>query len=103
MKAYWTIKAINRLQRLQQVHDYFSQDAEPVTLLFVERLTRIADGLCRRPDAGHVLPYFGDEDVREVIEGTYRIIYRVLYDEEEIHILTVRHVPRALPERAYER
>jgi plasmid stabilization system protein ParE len=100
MRAYWTIKAINRIQRLQQVHDYFSRD-EPVTLAFVERLTRLADGICRRPEDGHSLPYFGTDEVREIIDGTYRIIYRIL--EDEIHILTVRHVPRAIQQRELER
>jgi toxin ParE1/3/4 len=100
MKAYWTIKAVNRLQRLQQVHDYLGQ-SEPVPMMFVERLTRLADNICRDPEAGYEVPYFVDEDVREVIDGSYRVIYRIL--EDEIHILTVRHVPRAIPARAYQR
>ena len=100
MRAYWTEKAISRIQRLRQVHDYFSQD-EPMTLAFVERLTRLANGLCRHPEAGHVLPYFGTDEVRELIDGTYRVIYRIL--EDEIHILTVRHVPRAIQQRDFER
>jgi|RhiMetdeSRZDD1v2_1073273.scaffolds.fasta_scaffold1604300_1 plasmid stabilization system protein ParE len=100
MKAYWTIMAVNRLQRLQQLHDYLAEK-EPVAILFVERLARLADGLCRDPEAGYPLPYFGEAEVRELIDGTYRVIYRVL--EDEIHILTVRHVPRLLPARAFER
>jgi plasmid stabilization system protein ParE len=100
MKAYWTMMAINRLQRLQQLHDYLAQK-EPVAMLFVERLARLADGLCRDPEAGYLLPYFGEAEVRELIDGTYRVVYRVL--EDEIHILTVRHVPKVLPPRAFER
>jgi plasmid stabilization system protein ParE len=100
MKAYWTMMAINRLQRLQQVHEYLASEKEPVTILIVERLARLAEGLCRDPEAGYPLPYFGDAEVRELVDRSYRIVYRVL--EEEIHILTVRHVPRVLPERAYE-
>ena len=52
-------------------------------------------------DTVYILPYFGEAEVRELIDGTYRVIYRVL--EDEIHILTVRHVPRLLPARAFER
>jgi toxin ParE1/3/4 len=99
MRAYWTEMALSRVQRLKQLHDYLGQE-EPVTLLFVERLARLAEKISRDPDAGYELPFFGDADVREWIDGTYRLVYRIL--DQEIHILTVRHVPRALPARAYE-
>ena len=100
MKAYWTMMAVNRLQRLQQVHDYLGQ-SDPAPMMFVERLTRLDDNICRDPEVGYEVPYFIEDDVREVIDGSYRVIYRIL--EDEIHILTVRHVPRAVPARAYQR
>ena len=81
--------AVNRLQRLQQVHDYLGQ-SEPVPMMFVggspgSPITSAAIG------AGYESRISSTRTSGEVIDGTYRVIYRIL--EDEIHILTVRHVP----------
>jgi len=44
-----------------------------------------------------VVEQYQRDDIREVYEGRYRMIYRVLPDR--IDILTVRHGARLLPER----
>ena len=47
------------------------------------------------PNAGRVVPEFQDENVRELIEGQYRIVYRIL--PTRIDVLTVMHVAQLLP------
>ena len=94
MTAHWTLKA---LHRLQQLHDYIAED-EPVNAQrFVDRLTQRAEVLAEYPLAGRVVEKYQRDDIREVHEGRYRIIYRVLADR--IDILTIRHSARLLPER----
>ena len=46
---------------------------------------------------GRVVEQYRRDDIREVYEGRYRMIYPVLPDR--IDILTVRHGARLLPER----
>jgi plasmid stabilization system protein ParE len=96
MRVYWTAKAMNRLRRLQQVHGYLGQQHD-ATHMFVERLTRLADEVARDPESGAVLPYFEGPDVREVVDGAYRLVYVVL--EDAIHVLTVRHLGRLVVTR----
>jgi toxin ParE1/3/4 len=46
-------------------------------------------------EAGRIVPEKGEESVRELIEGNYRIIYEVVSDNL-IYILTVYHSARDL-------
>lgn len=43
------------------------------------------------------MPEYEDENVREVIEGRYRIIYRILSDR--VDVVAVIHGARELPPR----
>jgi plasmid stabilization system protein ParE len=43
---------------------------------------------------GRVVPELGIQDLREILVGTYRVIYRVR--EDEVHVLTVHHGARLL-------
>ena len=46
------------------------------------------------PLSGRIVPEFGQEYIREIIFGSYRIVY--LVGEEEVSILTVFHSSRLL-------
>ena len=94
MTAHWTHKARHRLQ---QLYDYIAKDQPENAQRFVDRLTRRADALAKHPLTGRVVEQYQRDDIREVYEGRYRMIYRVLPDR--IDILTVRHGARLLPER----
>ena len=63
----------------------------------MDRLTRRADALSEHPLIGRVVEQYQLDDIREVYEGRYRMIYRVLPDR--IDILTVRHGGRLLPQQ----
>ena len=44
------------------------------------------------PFSGRVVPEIGDDSVREIIYGSYRIIYHVT--DKEVNIVTVIHAMR---------
>jgi len=46
------------------------------------------------PRLGRVVPELGIEDIREIILGSYRLIYRIRLDE--IQVVTVHHGARLL-------
>lgn len=46
-------------------------------------------------EAGRIVPEKNEENVRELIEGNYRIIYEII-SEDLIYILTVYHSARNL-------
>lgn len=94
MKVAWTDKA---LFRLQQLHDYIAADQPENARNFVDRLTIRAASIGGQPRIGRIVSRYGRDDIREIHEGAYRIVYRIL--PERIDILTVRHGARLMPGR----
>jgi toxin ParE1/3/4 len=74
MKVTWTARARTRLAEL---HDYIAQDPKPRALAMVERILDRAETLLLAPRSGARLQVFVDDEVRELLERPYRIIYRV--------------------------
>jgi toxin ParE1/3/4 len=62
--------------------------------MFVERVLAAVTRLKAFPRSGRVVPEIGQEDIREIIFGSYRIVYVV--SEDEVNILTVFHTARLL-------
>ena len=52
------------------------------------------------PESGRVVPELGDPDVREMIHGSYRIIYEVKRSPEAVFVLRFWHAARGTPEKA---
>ncbi len=94
MKLTWTARARTRLAEL---HDYIAQDSKPRALAMVERILDRAEMLVVAPRSGVLLKSFVDEEVRELLERPYRIIYRV--SAASIEILTVKHYRQRLIDR----
>jgi toxin ParE1/3/4 len=92
MKVNWTRKG-----RLQQLYDHIADDQPDNALRFIDLLTRRVDMLVEHPRSGTVVSKYARDDIQEIYEGRYRIIYRILADQ--IDILTVRHGARLLPEQ----
>jgi toxin ParE1/3/4 len=42
-----------------------------------------------------MVPELTDPQIREVVQGSYRIVYRVT--KEQVHVLTVHHAARMFP------
>ncbi|RIK74078.1 MAG: type II toxin-antitoxin system RelE/ParE family toxin [Planctomycetota bacterium] len=87
----WTPQA---LDDLQAIRDYIAHDAPRRADAFVSRLIDSTDVLQQRPLLGAVVPEVGRMEVRELIRGNYRIIYRV--GEGCVIVLTVYHGARIL-------
>jgi plasmid stabilization system protein ParE len=87
----WTRRAIEDVQSIRQ---FITQDSPHYALLVTQQLIASVERLPAFPQSGRVVPEVNDPAVREVIHGTYRIVYRLIHDE--IHILTVHHAARLL-------
>ena len=88
----WTSFA---LEDLQSVYDYIAEDSPTYAARFVDKLIDRVDILIKHPLAGRVVPEFENESIRELIEGSYRIIYRVR-SNKEIGIVRIHHSARLL-------
>ena len=91
MKVKWTRKG---QQRLQQIYDYIAEDQPANALRFIDRLTLRVEILSAHPRSGEIVSKYQRDDIQEIYEDKYRIIYRILLDR--IDVLTVRHSARLL-------
>lgn len=89
----WTDQAINDLG---DIGDYIAENSEKYAKLTVKKLLERPDILKTFPQAGRIVPEKNDKNVRELVEGNYRIIYEII-SADQINILTVYHSARDLP------
>jgi plasmid stabilization system protein ParE len=86
MRVHWTDAAE---AHLDAIHSYIAQDSPQYAKRTVDRLTRRSKQIATFPFSGRRVPEYDIEAIREVIEGSYRIIYRIKSDQ--IDILAVIH------------
>ena len=87
----WTPQA---LEDIEAICAYIARDSNYYARMFASQIIEKASTLESFPKAGRIVPESNREDVREMIHGSYRIIYRLINDE--VQILTVHHSARLL-------
>lgn len=91
MQLHWTPHSI---KDLHAIYDYIAEDSPYNALQMIERLTCRENQIIAYPLSGRMVPEMEREDIRELIESPYRIIYHVL--AERIDIVTVMHSAQIL-------
>ncbi|KAF1720650.1 type II toxin-antitoxin system RelE/ParE family toxin [Pseudoxanthomonas wuyuanensis] len=94
MRIVWTDRA---KARLHQIHTYIAQDQPLNADRVVDRLTQRVVQLIEHPRSGRMVEKYQRDELRELTEAPYRIIYLIL--PERIDIVTVRDSRRVLPRR----
>ena len=92
MKIIWSPLAIDRTT---EIAEYIAQDNPSAAMIWVKTLFDKVEILKSSPKSGRVVPESNRDDIRELIYGNYRIIYRV--DKKILSVLTVRHGKQILP------
>ena len=92
MRVRWTRTAIGHLA---SIYEYIAQDSARYAKRTVDRITVRSEQIALFPRSGQVVSEYVDSDIREVVEGSYRVIYRVT--QAEVEILAVIHGARLLP------
>lgn len=83
---------------LKDIYEYISLDSKRYARLQIEKIQKSVEFLKISPELGRKVPEFSDKDIREIIEGNYRIIY-LIFDSKTIDILLVHHSSRDLSPR----
>ena len=91
VKIVWTDFAI---EDLKSIHDYISKDSKRYADRYVEKLIDRVGQLEQFPRSGRVVPEFDSTTIRELIEGNYRIVYKISVDQ--IAIIRIHHSSRLL-------
>jgi len=90
----WTDHAVSQLTALA---DYISLDSPLYAEQVVERIVARLDQARVHPRSGRVVPEFPQEDLRELVEPPYRLIYRI--NPDAVEVLAVVHGRQDLRER----
>lgn len=86
MKVHWTDTAE---RHLDAIYAYIAQDSPEYARRMVDRLTRRSQQISEFPFSGCRVPEYDVDQIREVIEGSFRIIYYIKADQ--IDVLAVIH------------
>lgn len=84
MKLSWTDRAISDLNGIGR---YIAADNPLAARRFVAKLRQRAREALDAPLSNRMVPELSREDIREVLEGNYRIVYQITADR--LTVLTV--------------
>lgn len=90
-RILWTPRASDDLA---SIHKYISQDSPAGAQTVVVRLFTAIEQLEAFPQSGRIVPEFGRPDLRELIRGQYRIVYRVV--ATDVQLIRIHHSARPL-------
>ena len=81
----WSPKAI---QSFEEICNYISKDSEYYASIFAKKINAIVKEIPRFPKLGRIVPEYQEENLRENIFQSYRIVYRLKADIVEIVVIS---------------
>ena len=88
----WSPQAV---RDVEAIRDYIAQDSQRYAQLTVDRIISSVERLRAFPQSGRVVPERADPDIREVMVGPFRVVYR--YRSGVVGIATVFRGARLFP------
>ena len=92
MKVTWAPLAIDRVAVIAA---YIAEGSPAAAEKWIHQIFARVLQLASFPESGRQLPETARPDIRELVWGNYRIIYRLA--ARHVSILTVRHTKQILP------
>ena len=94
MKVFWTEAA---LSQLQAIYDYISHTSPEYALRMIDRLTKRSVQIAEFPYSGRMVPEYELNEIREVLEWPYRLIYLINSEQSQVEVVAVVHGARSHP------
>ena len=94
-RVEWTRSA---MADLVSIYEYIAKDSQRYALSVIDRLTKRTIQIGLFPFSGEPVPEYRNQQIREVIEYSYRLIY-LLDDDDVVYVLAVIHGAKSLPEK----
>lgn len=95
-KLIWTLQAKSDLRN---IGEYISTNSPFHAKATIRKLYNTVQLLRKHPFIGRIVPEKRQKNIRELLEGKYRIIYEVR-EQKDIIILTIHHSSRNLKTKA---
>ena len=93
---FWTERAVTLLGA---IHAYIAAASPIYAARMMDRLLARVETRAPFPKSGRRVPEYDVPDVREVLEGPYRILYRYRAAAQQIEVLAIVHGRQLLPPR----
>ena len=90
-KIKWGKRAIKDLKTL---HEYISLDSTYYAERHIDKIISRVEQLEKFPESGRIVPEKDDPSIRELLEGNYRIFYKV--QNKSVFILRIHHSARRI-------
>lgn len=87
----------NARENLRSVRRFIARDSPRAATRVAAQITQSVRRLRMFPTSGRIVPELGDPALREVIAGSYRVIYHFAEDTDVVEVLLVVHGSRLLP------
>lgn len=86
---------------LVSIYEYIAKDSQRYALSMIDRLTKRTIQIGLFPFSGESVPEYRNQQIREVIEYSYRLIYLLDDgdDDDVVYVLAVIHGAKSLPEK----
>lgn len=91
MKIIWSPLAV---QQTRDIASYIALDKPSVAEQWAEDIFVSVDRLMDFPKSGRVVPEIRNDNIREIVRGNYRIIYKI--QETQVSILLVKNYRQKL-------
>lgn len=93
-RIVWTDPAVSDLN---SIREYISRDSEVYADSVLSEIFDAVDRLIDYSQAGRIVPELDEQRTREIIIGSYRVMYDI--QDDTTRILTVLHGTRKSPSR----
>ena len=92
VEVRWAPQAIDDINNIAE---YIAKDSIKYAKIQSERFFEATEILLTRPSVGRIVPEVNKPNIRELILGNYRIIYKII-STNRIDILTIHHSARRI-------
>ena len=82
----WSVPARNDLKK---IHDYIANDSKYYAQNVIQEIVAKTETLTDFPEIGRVVPEISDQNIRELLVYSYRLVYEI--SARGIEILTIIH------------
>lgn len=93
MKAIWSPLAVDQAR---DIAAYIALDKPSAAEKWIEGIFDSVDRLIDFPQSGRVVPEIKRNDIREIVQGSYRVVYKI--QETQILVLLVKSYRQNLKE-----
>ncbi len=70
----WSVPARNDLK---QIHDYIATDSKYYARMVIQEIVAKTETLTELPEIGRIVPEISDQNIRELLVYSYRLVYEI--------------------------